>query len=110
MVYRLTSRRDINVYVVICDKSADRVLEENINQKTNASALAIDGALLDEMGGGTSAPEEMTIRQDLEAISERFIPDRHSDISAGNQRLETAKTPLSNATRGATLEHQPASP
>src|SRR5581483_7708656 len=72
MVYRLTSRRDINVYVVICDKSADRVLEENINQKTNASALAIDGALLDEMGGGTSAPEEMTIRQDLEAISERL--------------------------------------
>ncbi len=42
------SRRDINLYVIICDQSVDRVLEDNINEKTNSSELAIDGRLLGE--------------------------------------------------------------
>jgi len=46
--HRITSRRDINLYVIICDQSADRVLEDNINEKTNSSELAIDGRLLGE--------------------------------------------------------------
>jgi SNF2 family DNA or RNA helicase len=46
--HRLTSRRDVNLYVIICDQSADRVLEDSINEKTNASELAIDGQLLGE--------------------------------------------------------------
>ncbi|HEV7927252.1 MAG TPA: SNF2-related protein [Verrucomicrobiae bacterium] len=46
--HRLTSKRDVNLYVIICEQSADRVLEDNINEKTNASELAIDGRLLGE--------------------------------------------------------------
>jgi hypothetical protein len=47
-VHRLTSRKDVNLFVVLCDQSADRVLEDNINEKTNSSELAIDGRLLGE--------------------------------------------------------------
>jgi hypothetical protein len=46
--HRLTSRKDVNLYVIICDQSADRVLEDNITEKTNSSELAIDGRLLGE--------------------------------------------------------------
>ena len=46
--HRLTNRRDVNLYVIICDQSADRVLEDNINEKVNSSELAIDGRLLGE--------------------------------------------------------------
>ena len=56
-VHRLTSRRDINLYVIICDQSADRVLEDNINEKVNSSELAIDGRLLGE------ATEERSIAE-----------------------------------------------
>jgi hypothetical protein len=55
--HRLTSRRDVNLYVIICDQSADRVLEDNINEKTNSSELAIDGRLLGE------ATEERSISE-----------------------------------------------
>jgi len=46
--HRLTSRRDVNLYVIICDQSADHVLEDNINEKVCSSELAIDGRLLGE--------------------------------------------------------------
>jgi hypothetical protein len=46
--HRLTSRRDVNVYAILCDQSADCVLEDNINEKTNSAELAIDGRLLGE--------------------------------------------------------------
>jgi SNF2 family DNA or RNA helicase len=46
--HRLTSKRDVNLYVIICEQSADRVLEDNINEKTNAAELTIDGRLLGE--------------------------------------------------------------
>ena len=36
------------MYVILCDGSADRVLEDNINEKNNSSELAIDGRLLGE--------------------------------------------------------------
>jgi hypothetical protein len=55
--HRLTSRRDVNLFVIICDQSADRVLEDNINEKTNSSELAIDGRLLGE------ATEERSISE-----------------------------------------------
>ncbi len=55
--HRLTSKRDVNLYVIICDQSADRVLEDNINEKTNSSELAIDGRLLGE------ATEERSISE-----------------------------------------------
>lgn len=48
-VHRMTSKLDVHIHAIICSRSADRVLEENIGQKTDASELAIDGALLDEM-------------------------------------------------------------
>jgi hypothetical protein len=56
-VHRLTSKRDVNLYVIICDQSADRVLEDNINEKTNSSELAIDGRLLGESTEERSVPE-----------------------------------------------------
>jgi hypothetical protein len=46
--HRLTNRRDVNLYVIICDQSADRVLEDNVNEKVCSSELAIDGRLLGE--------------------------------------------------------------
>jgi hypothetical protein len=55
--HRLTSRRDVNLYVIICDQSADRVLEDNICEKTNSSELALDGRLLAE------ATEERSISE-----------------------------------------------
>jgi len=47
-VHRITRRRDINLYVILCDQSADRVLEDNNNEKINSSEMAIDGRLLGE--------------------------------------------------------------
>jgi len=55
--HRITSRREVNLYAIICDQSADRVLEDNINEKTNSSELAIDGRLLGE------ASEERSISE-----------------------------------------------
>lgn len=55
--HRLTSRKDVNLYVIICDQSADRVLEDNINEKTNSSELAIDGRLLGESSEEKSVGE-----------------------------------------------------
>ncbi len=55
--HRLTSKKDLNVYRIICDQSADRVLEDNINEKTNSSELAIDGQLLGEAADERSVSE-----------------------------------------------------
>ena len=55
--HRLTSKHEVNLHVIICDQSADRVLEDNINEKTNSSELAIDGRLLGE------ATEERSITE-----------------------------------------------
>jgi len=55
--HRITSRRDVNLYVILCDQSADRVLEDNINEKTNSSELAIDGRLLGEASEERSVAE-----------------------------------------------------
>jgi len=34
--HRLTNLRNVNIYVILCDRSADRVLEDNIKEKTNS--------------------------------------------------------------------------
>jgi hypothetical protein len=65
-VHRLTSWRDINIYVIICDQSADRVLEDNIAEKTNSSELAIDGRLLGE------ATEERSVSELLREAMRDF--------------------------------------
>ena len=64
--HRITSRKDINLYVIICDQSADRVLEDNINEKTNSSELAIDGRLLGE------ATDERSIAELLQEAMRDF--------------------------------------
>jgi len=49
-------KRDVNLYVIICDQSADRVLEDNKNEKTNFSELAIDfDSLLARMAAQAAA-------------------------------------------------------
>jgi hypothetical protein len=55
--HRLTSRKDVNVHVILCDQSADRVLEDNVNEKVNSSELAIDGRLLGEESEEKSVAE-----------------------------------------------------
>jgi hypothetical protein len=55
--HRLTSSKDLNIYRIICDQSADRVLKDNIAEKTNSCELAIDGRLLGEVAEERSISE-----------------------------------------------------
>jgi hypothetical protein len=72
--HRLTSKRDVNLYVIICDQSADRVLEDNISEKTNSSELAIDGHLLGK------ATEERSVSELLRDAMRDF---QHGTGTAG---------------------------
>jgi hypothetical protein len=113
-VHRLTSRRDINLYVIICDQSADRVLEDNIAEKVNSSELAIDGALLGEATEERSVaellrdamrdfkdqqdcPNEETLAKTWPALCEQLqIAAVHWRSTAGS--LSIVNSPLSIAT------------
>jgi hypothetical protein len=64
--HRIISQHDINVYVILTEGTADRVLEDNINEKNNAANLAVDGDLMAE------PVEEMSIAQLLRLAAADF--------------------------------------
>ncbi|MBI4661491.1 MAG: DEAD/DEAH box helicase [Verrucomicrobia bacterium] len=59
--HRLNSRKDLNVYRLICDGSIDRKMESQIEEKADAAELVLDGHLLGEMGTELNLAELLDI-------------------------------------------------
>ena len=65
-VLRLTSKRDVNIYPIICNGTIDRQLEELTNDKGDCADLVLDGKLMGE------AAEEINLAELLEAAKVEF--------------------------------------
>jgi len=75
-VHRMTSRKPVNVYVVICDGTMDRKLESLVQEKGDSSELVLDGRLLGERS------EEINLAQLLQVAQREF--------DAGSDTLDEA--------------------
>lgn len=67
--HRLNSIKPLNFHAIICNGSADRVLEENLHEKGDTSDLVLDGHLLGEN------PEEVNLSDILRIAAAEFDPD-----------------------------------
>lgn len=91
-VHRLTSRKPINVYVVLCDGTIDRKLESLNYEKTDAVELALDGRLIGERTEEINLAELLKIaRREFQAgadtVDETLL---QREWPALRQRLMTA--------------------
>jgi superfamily II DNA or RNA helicase len=65
-VHRMTSKRDVNIWAIICSGTIERKLEANILEKADAAELVIDGKLMPE------AFEELNLRDLLKIAESEF--------------------------------------
>ena len=59
--HRLTSRWDVNVYPIICERSIDRKLEALIQEKSDAAELVLDGQLMGEQSTEVNLAELLDV-------------------------------------------------
>ena len=59
--HRLTSRWDVNVYPIICERSIDRKLEALIQEKSDAAELVLDGHLMGEQSTEVNLAELLDV-------------------------------------------------
>lgn len=67
-VHRMTSRKPVNIYVVICDGTIDRKLESLVQEKGDSSDLVLDGRLMGERS------EEINLAELLQVAQREFDP------------------------------------
>jgi SNF2 family DNA or RNA helicase len=79
-VWRLTSRKPVNVYVVLCNGTVDRKLEALNWEKTDSIELALDGRLIGERS------EEISLAELLNIAREEFDTEDKSVDEAAIQR------------------------
>lgn len=66
-IHRMSSQKPVHVWIVLCDGTIDRRLENNIAEKTDAAELVLDGKLL-----GDGGSEEINFHQLLEIAEQEF--------------------------------------
>jgi hypothetical protein len=71
-VRRLTSKQDVNVYVVLCDGTIDARLESLTQEKGDTADLVLDGSLMNER------PEEVSFAELLQVAHEAFKGDHNT--------------------------------
>lgn len=75
--HRLTSRTDVNVYSIICERSIDRKLEGMLQEKGDAAELVLDGHLLGENPTEVNLAELLQVaREDFSNNHDGFVDER----------------------------------
>lgn len=70
--HRLNSVKDLNYYAILCEGTTDRVLENNLNEKSDTSDLVLDGRLLDDN------PREVSLGEILQTAVSEFDGGRRT--------------------------------
>jgi hypothetical protein len=120
-VYRLTSRKDVNVYVVLCNGTIDRKLEALNWEKTDSVELALDGRLIGERSEEINLAELLNIAREEfdadnqsvdEAAIEREWPQLRARLAAAMRTWlpDLPELPAAASSRPPSLATQPAAP
>ena len=99
-IHRLTSERDIDVYIIMTKGSVDERMWNLLQEKQSSANLAIDGSMLlqdsEDIDANTFLKE---LKSDwnqnifVDTISEDFVKDRYSKLTMANcDRLELEGT------------------